>query len=124
MTSHPWEPAQHPPAFLPAEIHVWRIDLERIAAPGITLLAADEATRAARLRYAQHRTRFIAGRCALRILLGEYLDTPAGELRFRYGTHGKPALVPVRTGASLHFNFSNSDLKLVYIREMCLCGLQ
>ena len=110
MAGNPWEPAQQPTAALPGEIHVWRIDLEvpGHAAAGNALLAADEAARAARLHYAHHRARFIAGRSALRILLGGYLATPPREIRFRYGPRGKPALVPARPGDTVHFNFSNS----------------
>lgn len=108
MAGHPWEPARHPPPILPAEIHVWRIDLQRTSTADSTLLAADEAARAARLRFALHRARFIAGRCALRNLLGGYLAIPPAEIRFRYGAQGKPALVASRAGKTLHFNFSNS----------------
>jgi 4'-phosphopantetheinyl transferase len=116
MTANPWEPARHPPPVLPDEIHVWRIDLERTAATDASLLAPDEADRVARLRFAQHRERFIAGRCALRILLGGYLAIPPGAIRFCYGAQGKPALLPVPGSKTLHFNFSNSgDLGLLAV---------
>ena len=95
----------------PGIIHVWRIDLQHPAllALGERLLSDDESERARRFRFDKHRTRFIAGRSAMRLLLGECAGTDPAAIRFLYGEHGKPAL-PRHPGAPpVHFNFSNSD---------------
>jgi 4'-phosphopantetheinyl transferase len=118
MGGNVWEPVQHHPQAVAGEIHVWRIDLasQDLTASGDKILSADELTRARRLCFAQHRNRFIAGRAALRRLLGNYLATAAADLRFQYGPKGKPCLDPARHGHTIQFNFSNSnDLGLLAV---------
>jgi 4'-phosphopantetheinyl transferase len=84
------------PALAADEVHLWLASLqppaERLSALAATL-TVDERERAARLRFPEHRDRFIAGRGLLRELLGAYLDEPAALLRFSQGPRGKPALV-------------------------------
>jgi 4'-phosphopantetheinyl transferase len=100
-----------PPApDLPAdEVHVWRIPLARPEdeLPRLAdCLAADERARAARFVFEAHRRRFVVARSGLRAVLGRYLRRPAADVRFRYGTHGKPALAEEAGG--LRFNLSHS----------------
>jgi 4'-phosphopantetheinyl transferase len=118
MTAQYWQPSSHQPSPAPGLIHVWRIDL----APGAgspaaaTLLSCDERERAARLLCEHKRARFIAGRSALRRLLGHYLGTAPQTLVFSYGPHGKPALITGASEATLTFNFSHSeDLALLAV---------
>jgi 4'-phosphopantetheinyl transferase len=118
MTAQPWQPAAQPPPCAPGEIHVWRIDLAAGAASTAagTVLSPDEHERAGRLLSEHKREQFIAGRSALRRLLGCYLGTAPQALAFRYGPHGKPMLVTAETTASLRFNFSHSeDLALLAV---------
>jgi 4'-phosphopantetheinyl transferase len=76
-------------------------------------LSPDERERSARFRFARDRQRFIAARGALRALLGRYLGTRPGEIRFAYNAFGKPALTP-EFGGQLQFNLSHSgDLALI-----------
>jgi 4'-phosphopantetheinyl transferase len=93
------------------ELHLWAVPLdpppERLAAYGETL-AGDEWTRAWRFRFEVHRRRFIAGRGALRALLGAYLGLPPARLAFTYGERGKPDLAPGCGGGTLFFNLSHS----------------
>jgi 4'-phosphopantetheinyl transferase len=94
---------------LPAgEVHVWRFGLDPppdTLAPLESTLCAPERARADRFRTETLRRRFIAGRGNLRAILGSYVDLPAGQIAFGYGTHGKPWLV----GASgLDFNLAHS----------------
>ena len=126
MNAQSWEPAaqQLPPA--PDEIHVWRIDLA--AGSGrradALLLTPDESERAARLLSEDKRALFIAGRSALRRLLGMYLGVSPRTLAFRYGLHGKPALVTEETMAALAFNFSHSeDLALLAVATARAVGI-
>jgi 4'-phosphopantetheinyl transferase len=104
-----WEPGSTAPDLPPDEVHVWRIaldrptdDLHRLA----ELLTEDERARAARFHFEAHRRRFLVARAGLRTVLGCYLRRPAAHVRFRYGTHGKPALA--EEGCDLRFNLSHS----------------
>jgi 4'-phosphopantetheinyl transferase len=69
------------------------------------LLSDDELARASRFVFDLHRNRYLAGRLALRELLGRYLGRAASEVRFSYSTHGKPEL----PGETLRFNVAHSD---------------
>src|SRR5712671_3537415 len=79
-----------------AVVHVWAAPLD---APEAALdnfaatLAQDECNRAARFHFERDRNRFIAGRGALRSILGDYLQIDPGKLKFAYGPRGKPCLV-------------------------------
>jgi len=93
------------------EVHVWRATLDQ--APSQTqrlldTLAADEQARAARFHFARDREHFIVARGVLRTILGRYLDQPPECLSFRYGSHGKPALVGHSGGNEMRFNVSHS----------------
>jgi len=95
-------------------VHLWRADLDCPPVPFAALagtLSPDEHARAGRLRRPLDRSRFVAARGLLRLLLGESLGLPPGGLRFTYGPHGKPALAGdgVGDGTGLHFNLSHSD---------------
>jgi 4'-phosphopantetheinyl transferase len=75
------------------------------------LLSQSEADRAGRLKSAQTRNRFIAGRGMLRDILGGYLCIDPAEVRIATGEHGKPFLAD---GAmDLRFNLSHVDGILV-----------
>ncbi len=118
MTAQSWQPAAHQPPPTPDEIHVWRIDLAAgTGSPaGATVLSPDERERAARLLCEHKRAQFIAGRSALRRLLGHYLGAAPQTLTFRYGPRGKPALATGAAHRTLQFNFSNSrDLGLLAV---------
>jgi 4'-phosphopantetheinyl transferase len=118
MSALSWQPATHQPLPAPDEIHVWRINLAAGAgSPADTaVLSPDEHERAGRLLCERKRTRFIAGRSALRSLLGRYLDEAPQALVFHYGPHGKPALFSGASDAVLTFNFSHSkDLALLAV---------
>lgn len=69
------------------------------------VLSDDELARASRFVDDVHRHRYVAGRLALRELLGRYLNLPPADVCFRYSDHGKPE-VP---GATLRFNVAHSD---------------
>ena len=103
----PWQVPPEEWLAEPGEVHAWRIPLDlsgtlidRLA----PTLAPDELARADRLRVPRGRERFIAGRGALRDILGRYLGVPADRLSFLYGGRGKPAL----PGSGLEFNLTHS----------------
>ena len=75
----------------PDEVHVWWIDLERIAhAPAA--LTPQERQRAERFRHPRDGARWAAARAALRQILGRYLGIAPRELELTRGAWGKPAL--------------------------------
>jgi 4'-phosphopantetheinyl transferase len=95
----------------PGNIHVWRIDLQHPAlrALGERLLSDDETARARRFQFEPHRQRFMAGRSAMRLLLGRCTGREPAAIRFQYSAHGKPALPQTGSTPPVRFNFSNTD---------------
>lgn len=101
----------------PDEAHVWRASL-LLDPPELARwecsLAPDERERLVRFRSPADRARFTAARGILRSLLGEYLQAPPAEIRFRYGENGKPELAPPWSDSGLHFNLAHAaDLALL-----------
>lgn len=98
------------------EVHIWRsvIDLpdSRIQALEKSL-TPDECARADGFRFETHRDRFVAARGLLRAILARYLGTHPGQLRFRYGPYGKPAL-DGETGENISFNLSHANGLALY----------
>ncbi|MDQ3196182.1 MAG: 4'-phosphopantetheinyl transferase superfamily protein [Pseudomonadota bacterium] len=111
-----WLPATAAPALTAHEVHVWRANLDTL--PDFRgLLAEEEAARAGRFHFEQHRARFIAARGWLRSLLGGYLHIDPGEVEFTYGERGKPGL-GARFASPLRFNVSHShELALIAVSE-------
>lgn len=99
-----------PPAALvlgPEEVHVWRVDVKDASNPASPhrLLSEDERRNAESFLFEEDRERFAATRCALRVLLGRYLDLEPEHLTFRRGPRGKPHLDREH---GLRFNVSHS----------------
>ena len=93
------------------EVHVWRASLNRTEAQVEILkhtLVAEELRRAGRYHFHKDREHFIVARGLLRTILGRYLNTEPGQVRFCYGAHGKPALSRVFGDETLRFNLSHS----------------
>jgi 4'-phosphopantetheinyl transferase len=90
------------------DVHVRSVRLEAsdIAVSQLELtLAPDELERAARFRSDSLRRSFVVVRGTLRALLGRYLLRPPADLRFEYGSNGKPSL---RGTTSIAFNVSHA----------------
>jgi len=91
---------------------LWQVNLAECADPS-QVLDATELERAARLRFARDRERFIAAHRALRKILGAVLDRDPAQIVFRHGEHGRPALADP---AGLEFNMSHSgDFALIAV---------
>lgn len=109
------------PRLSPGEVHVWCVPLVsatgRIEAQGSVLcesrpwysvnLSEDERDRAARFSLERDRIRYAAARGTLRWLLGGYLGIDPADIRFCYGTFGKPILAG-RFAERLRFNLSHA----------------
>jgi 4'-phosphopantetheinyl transferase len=91
------------PKLIPGTIHLWEINLDAFRFEDV--LSPDERARAARFRFEIHRNRFVAGRLALRRLLGAYLGASPCDVVFNYSPAGKPS-VP---GSTINFNLAHSE---------------
>lgn len=104
----------NPPRSLSAarqEVHVWRsgLDLSPSRVDGfLSSLTSDEQARAQRFHFQRDREHFIVARGVLRAILGQYLDTEPGRIRFSYSEYGKPALAKELGADSVRFNMSHS----------------
>jgi 4'-phosphopantetheinyl transferase len=100
------------PLLLPEnEVQLWRVDLESIGgdeARWQKVLSSDEAIRASRFHFANHRQRFVAARALLRTILAGYLTTDPTELVFTYSKREKPSLGPAHAENGITFNVSHS----------------
>lgn len=96
------------PRTVPADVAVWRLDLD-LQAPlhpsDLALLSEDERNRAWRFHRHADRVRAVATRSALRQLLARRTGRRAGELRFAANAHGKPEL---DSGTGIEFNVSHA----------------
>ncbi|MBL3599712.1 MAG: 4'-phosphopantetheinyl transferase superfamily protein [gamma proteobacterium endosymbiont of Lamellibrachia anaximandri] len=88
----------------PGTLHLWSVDLDR--SDSRHYLSPDELIRASRFTLDTPKNRFIAGRSALRSILGHYLATPPLSVRLKYGEHGKPELAD--QAGDIHFNLAHS----------------
>lgn len=96
-------------------IHLWWTDLaprEAEVARLHDLLSPVERERAAHLRTAVLRRRFVTARGILRTLLGNYMAEDPAEVGLAVGPHGKPRLAD--KPAALFFNVSHADDLAVY----------
>ena len=104
------------------EVHLWRVNLDRIDAEGRrleALLSEDEHNRAQRFRFERDQRHFIVARGALRGLLGAYLETDPRAVAFEYTSFGKPFLGG-QSRVRLGFNVSHSNgLALIAV---CRCA--
>ncbi|MCA1636078.1 MAG: hypothetical protein LC802_20905 [Acidobacteria bacterium] len=99
------------------EVHVWRVDLARLGAlvaERAGVLSLDERERAALFRFEKDRLRFTLSRAALRTLLGLYLESSPGSVRFTQNRFGKPLLAGQTGRGPLHFNASHSKEMALY----------
>lgn len=116
----PWTRLLAPPELGEMETHVFRIALDRTENTDelLDVLSEDERVRVRRFYFAKHGVRYAVAHSALRRILAQYADTPADQLEFVTGEHGKPELVHARSraGGELHFNLSHSgDMALVAV---------
>jgi 4'-phosphopantetheinyl transferase len=107
------------------EVHIWHIALaadENAIRACRKLLPADEVERADRFYFERDRRRFTIAHGAMRQVLGRYVNNPPEELKFLYGTKGKPELSS--PGDTIKFNLSHSDeLALLAVAQGLTLGV-
>ncbi len=97
-------------ALAPGDIDLWRVDLDSDPASieeEFDLLSTDERARADRFVFAKDRNHFVAGRAALRKIIGGYLKVAPNEVAFYVRQYGKPYVAGEDGG--LRFNVSHSN---------------
>jgi 4'-phosphopantetheinyl transferase len=95
-------------------VQVWPLRLtatESVTRRFAAILTPDESQRAARFHFEHLRTSFILSHGALRIFLGRQLGLEPQQVRFRYGTKGKPDIDPPQP---ITFNMSHSGEIALY----------
>lgn len=99
-------------------IDLWRVDLSKPELDRQALLSNDEIQRADKFVLDHIRNTFVRSRCALRLVLSQYLNKHAAALEFSYGRQGKPELstsgvsspgISSPRVSDIHFNLSHSE---------------
>jgi 4'-phosphopantetheinyl transferase len=110
--SNTWNSPPRQPILESNNIHIWRVSLDSTSVRVkdlFGLLTNDEANCALRFHFQRDANRFIIVRGVLRLLLSTYLQIPPEQVRFRYGTHGRPFLASDQNDSFLDFNVSHSN---------------
>ena len=79
------------------------------------LLSREEVERAERLHFERDRTRFLARRGLLRIILGYHLGVDPHTVQFRYAARGKPEVAEISDKGKLSFSMSHSHGLALYV---------
>ncbi len=103
------------------DVQCWSVRLDAAPETYYAVLSDDERKRSARFGFERDRRRFVVAHGVLRELLGRYLGTDPGQIRFVCNAFGKPELHPEfgsrgGRGGRVRFNLSHSaDLALIAI---------
>ena len=111
-----WQRGPSAPQLAQDHVHIWSVWLDSVSHLSDwceTLLSPDERVRAERFRRDVDRRQFVMTRGVLRALLARYIGRGPGDVRFRYGLDGKPALHPC-IGSRLRFNLSHAASVALY----------
>ena len=107
------------------DIDLWAVQLcgsDFIVERCMAILSPDERARAESFLFEHHRCTYVLSRGILRELLGRYVSIPPANIRFSYGSKGKPNLVGVVP--SIRFNSSNSaNMGLYAMTRNCDLGV-
>jgi 4'-phosphopantetheinyl transferase len=121
MTLRPpsWNSWWDHPLLRSDDVHVWRVALDQpasVAQSFLRILAPDERRRSENYYFPKDRDCFVIARGVLRTLLGRYLQSEPDQLRFCYGSHGKPALIGPSGSDQIRFSVSHSN-------QLALCAV-
>lgn len=104
-----WIPFSNQDLFLhPSQLHIWSVrksDHENRLQEYWSILDDIERERALKFKFLKEYNCFIIARGVLRSLLGAYLRTAPGQIKFQFGHHGKPY---VNHPSQIKFNISHS----------------
>jgi 4'-phosphopantetheinyl transferase len=100
------------------DVHIWRAGLDLPSKSVQELkgsLSFDERMKAERFSFARDRSRFIAARGILKLILASYLSVEPGAIRFCYEKDGKPRLQTAFGKTNIQFNLSHSEGFALYV---------
>jgi 4'-phosphopantetheinyl transferase len=98
------------------DVQLWIASLDAGATgldDDVSQLSAEEAARAAQLRFDRDRRHYVASHIWLRRLLADRLGLSTGRIAYRYGAAGKPELVSAGP-SELRFSMSRSGGRALY----------
>jgi 4'-phosphopantetheinyl transferase len=101
-------------------VDIWliRLDLPAAVLAGLArVLDESERRRAGILREDRERCRFTAAHGAVRVILGDRLGVPPGELRWTHGPNGKPELAGSCAGIQVSISHSGALAALAVSRD-------
>ncbi|HEV2201963.1 MAG TPA: 4'-phosphopantetheinyl transferase superfamily protein [Bryobacteraceae bacterium] len=107
LAANPWMTTRQPPELLDDEVHIWKVDLDRVVAGWPALersLSPDEHRRAKRFPHDRERYHYLLSCSVRRDILAGYLDTDPSDLKLHYGAKGEPELM----NGAFHFNLTRS----------------
>jgi len=99
------------------EVHAWRADLRQMKCKSSFLestLTEEERSHALSIRFTQDRLWYLLRRGLLRRILGIYTGILPEDIRFTYGSLGKPMLTPISENRLVSFNTSHSHGMAVF----------
>ena len=101
----------------PGEVYLAYLDLTQpheVVAQLEQTLSPEEWARAGRFHFAEDARRFVVRRGMVRYLLGGLIGVAPVNVRFAFGSQGKPRLAPPCGRHGIHFNLSDSgDMALL-----------
>ncbi len=94
------------------EIHLWisypnQITNAHLINSYLGLLSADEISRLNNFVFSEHRHQYLISRALVRTLLGNYLDMPPKEIRFKQNSYGRPEIA-IDCAKKIRFNLSHT----------------
>ncbi len=97
-------------------VHVWHAALDDADREKdfTSCLSSAERDRAQKLRFEEHRCRYVAFHGVARMILGGYLEVRPDEVRFELGPYGKPDVAADQNPGGLSFNMSESQGHALY----------
>ena len=99
------------------EIHLWFIPIDNFLTEVDSLypfLSKEEILKSGKFYSDNDKNKFIILRSILRRILGDYLETTPGDIRFKNNHFGKPFLHPDSETDKINFNLSHSGNYGVY----------
>lgn len=108
----------------PARVHVWKIPVLRSCTDSGEWLSPEEQEKSARFHFERDRRRYAVAHTALRLLLSQYLGIAPRQIKFNYGSNGKPEIAALNRHSNLQFNLSHAhDLALIAVTSERRVGI-
>ena len=105
-------PIESPPELVSDAIHLWTVDLARFGDALEQYLTSADRDRGGRIADAGKRRLYLGGRAGMRLLLSAYTGIHFGDIRFGYGSRGKPVLANEDCRVKPAFNYTLSRDKV------------